>query len=107
MRNKRIAAKIEAALQRHNAKLSGTDLTPERKPVQRAENVQAIVDRRIAGERNWTLHEIAANEALSYKTVYRALKGKPGWLDYGTIRVTETLYRSWLTAVALGVSLDE
>ena len=54
------------------------------------------------------MEEIAERENIGYMTAYRALKGKPGWFAYGrTIRVTETLYRAWLTSVALGMSLDE
>jgi hypothetical protein len=41
-------------------------------------------------------------------TVYRTLKGKPGWFQYGrTIRVTDSLYRAWLASIQLGMSLDE
>ena len=71
-------------------------------------NAPQIVDKRIQGERNWTVKEIAGRENLGYMTVYRALKGKPGWLAYGgSLRVTDTLYRDWLTSVALGVPLAD
>lgn len=103
MRNKRTAARIEAALARQGIRSAES-------PVARIERVHSLVDRRMSGERNWTLKEIAEREHIDYVTIYRALKGKPGWFPYGrtgrTIRVTDTLYRAWLTSIALHMSLD-
>jgi hypothetical protein len=107
MRNKRIAARIEAALTHYRAPEHGA-AGPSKNPILELERVRYIVEQRIDGERNWKVEEIAERENLGYMTVYRALNGRPGWLRYGrTIRVTDTLYRAWLTAVGLGISLDE
>lgn len=107
VKNQRVAANIQAAVARHWAPSSGVAV-PSQTPIQNLAKVRSIVDKRIQGERNWKVEEIAEHENLGYMTVYRALKGKPGWLAYGrTIRVTESLYRAWLTAVALGMSLEE
>ena len=67
-----------------------------------------MVERHIEGERNWRITEIAERESVAYMTVHRALQGKAGWLLYGrAIRITDTLYRAWLTSIALQMSLDE
>ncbi len=107
MRNKATAARIQAALERGQARQNGSSV-PNREPVQHLERVRSIVDKRMQGERNWKINEIAERENLGYMTVYRALRGKPGWFSYGrTLRVTDTLYRAWLTSVALGMSLAD
>jgi hypothetical protein len=108
VRNQRIAANIKAALARHEAQRSGEVVAEN--ALQRLDKVQSIVDRRVAGERerNWKIREIADRENIDYMTVHRALKGRPGWSAYGrTIRVTDTLYRAWLTSIGLGIPLDE
>jgi hypothetical protein len=51
-----------------------------------------------ATETTWhNLKEIAAKHRVDYSTVWRQLKGKPGFNRFGrTIRVADFLYRSWL-----------
>lgn len=109
MRNKKIAARIQLALARNQPeKKASAAANPNESPFRQLENIRHIIDRRLDGERNWTLKEIARRENIGYSTVYRALKGKPGFLRYNdAIRVTDTLYRSWLTALASGLSFDE
>jgi hypothetical protein len=107
MRNRRIAAKIQAALERSQTPQNGEPNQIEN-ALPKLDKVRYIVDRRLEGERNWKVEEIVERENIGYMTVHRALKGRPGWLPYGrTIRVTDTLYRSWLTAIAIGMSLDD
>lgn len=107
MKNQRVAANIKAALARNETQGNGIAVRNETSPY-KLDKVRSIVDKRIQGERNWTVGEIADRENVGYMTVHRTLKGKPGWLAYGrTIRVTESLYRAWLTSVALGMSLDD
>jgi hypothetical protein len=107
MRNKRTAARIHAALERSRATEDGTEVRNHR-PGENIAKVRCIVDRRMNGERNWKIEEIAKRENVGYMTVYRALKGRPGWFSYGrTIRVTDTLYRAWLASIQFGVSLDQ
>jgi hypothetical protein len=105
MRNKKIEARIQAALERSRARQNGAEVP---KQVHQLDKVRCMVDRRINGERNWRIEEIADRENLSYMTVYRMLKGKPGWFQYGrAIRITDTLYRWWLASSQLAMSLDE
>ena len=107
MRNKKIAARIQAALERSQTPQHSATI-PNDRPTQKLAKIQSIVDGRVAGERNWKVDEIAKQENIGYMTVYRSLKGKPGWFAYGrTIRITEALYRNWLTAMGLHMSLDE
>ena len=62
-------------------------------------NTGVLVDDAIANPSAWTIKEIAERHRISYWTVYRQLKGKPGFLRFGgTIRVSESLYRSWLAS---------
>jgi hypothetical protein len=106
MRNKKISARIQAALERDHVRNNGI-ATRIQNSVQRLNDARSIVDRRLEGERHWKLKEIAARENVGYMTVHRALKGRPGWFAYGrTTRATDTLYRAWLTAIALGMPLD-
>jgi transposase-like protein len=53
----------------------------------------------MSGEREFSIEEIARKHGLTYHTVYRAVKGKPGYRVYGKKRgakVSESLYRSFL-----------
>jgi hypothetical protein len=107
MRNKKTAARIQAALERSRAR-EDTEEVPNQSASQKIEKLRCIVDRRMGGERNWKIGEIAERENLGYMTVYRALKGKPGWFSYGrTLRVTDTLYRAWLGSIQFGMSVDQ
>lgn len=48
-------------------------------------------------ERQHALGDIAERHGLSYWTVQRQLRGRPGYLQFGSaIRITESLYREWL-----------
>jgi len=60
---------------------------------------KALSDR-TATETTWHyLKEIAAKHRVDYSTVWRQLRGKPGFNRFGrTIRVADFLYRSWLDA---------
>ena len=73
MRNKKTAALIQAALERSRARQNGPEI-PNQTPVQKLDKVRCIVERRMNGERNWRIEEIAHRENLSYMTVYRTLK---------------------------------
>jgi hypothetical protein len=107
MRNNKIALRIQEVLAQHQLIPSGATSTRQTL-ILKLDRVRCIVDRRLDGERNWKVEEIAERENLGYMTVYRALRGRPGWFRYGrSIRVTDTLYRAWLTAVGLEISLDE
>ena len=65
-------------------------------------NLEVVVNQAIRDERSWTLQEIADRHGLSYWTVYRQLKGRPGWLPFcRTIGVSGSLYRSWIASIAL------
>ena len=109
IRNQRVAQKIAEALARHEAWKNGiaAPTTGTAEPLDRLTNVRPIVDALYAGERMWSLKEIAERHGIGYWTVYRALKGKPGFLPITRrqIRVTDTLYRSWLQSWALGIPL--
>jgi len=62
-------------------------------------NTQVLVDDVVLNPISWTIKEIASRHHLSYWTVYRALKGRAGWLVFGnTIRVSDSLYRSWVSS---------
>jgi hypothetical protein len=88
--------KIQAALARADA----ADECPS--PPVVSYDLEAVANQAIRDERSWTLREIAERHGLSYWTVYRQLKGKPGWLPFGrTIRVCDSLYRSWIGSIAL------
>lgn len=53
----------------------------------------------MSGEREFSIEEIARKHGLKYHTVYRAVKGRPGYRVYGQKRgakVSESLYRSFL-----------
>ena len=61
--------------------------------------INRAVDQAISGEREFSIEEIASKHGLTYHTVYRAVKGKPGYRVYGRKRgakVSESLYRSFL-----------
>jgi len=65
-------------------------------------DLNTVVNQAIVDERSWTVREIAERHGLSYWTVYRQLKGKPGWLPFGrAVRITDSLYRSWIKSIAL------
>jgi hypothetical protein len=81
MRNKKIAARIQAALERSQTPQHSATI-PNDSPTQKLAKIQCIVDGRVAGERNWKVDEIAKQENIGYMTVYRSLKGKPGWFAY-------------------------
>ena len=102
--------KIKLKIVQARAKSSGLGLPfpkPPETPVEKLNKVRCIVDALYAGEKTWSLKDIAERHELGYWTVYRALKGKPGWLPISArqIRVTDSLYRSWLQSWALGIPL--
>jgi hypothetical protein len=62
-----------------------------------SEDINRAVQEAISGEREFSIEEIASKHGLAYHTVYRAVKGKPGYRVYGKRRgakVSESLYRS-------------
>jgi hypothetical protein len=62
-------------------------------------DVDQAVEQAMSGEREFSIEEIARKHGLTYHTVYRAVKGKPGYRVYGKKRgakVSESLYRSFL-----------
>ena len=107
-KNQRVLQKIADALARHRA--GATDKTPVAgvtDPLERLNNVRPIVDALYAGEKTWRLREIAERHGIGYWTVYRALKGRPGWFPVTRrqILVSDALYRSWLQSWALQIPL--
>ena len=75
MRNKKIALRIQAALKRNQATQDGT-VKSSQDAIQKLDKVRFIVERRLDGERNWKLEEIAERENIGYMTIHRALKRK-------------------------------
>ena len=71
-------------------------------------DIDLIVDETINDPHSWEISEIAIRHHLSYWTVYRALKGKPGWLTFGrTVRISNALYRWYIKqAVMQGLSRE-
>jgi AraC-like DNA-binding protein len=68
------------------------------KPLVQLANIRCIVDSLKAGEKTWTIKEIAARHNLSDATVYREFRGKLGCFKYrAKWVVTDTLYTQWLT----------
>jgi len=66
--------------------------------VQPADLKQAI-EEAMYGGREFSIDEIARKHGVTYHTVYRAVKGKPGYRVYGKKRgakVSEALYRAFL-----------
>ena len=62
-------------------------------------DLNEAVEQAISGEREFSIEEIANKHGLTYHTVYRALKGKPGYRVYGkkrSAKVTESLYRAFV-----------
>jgi hypothetical protein len=62
-------------------------------------DVNQAIEQAMSGEREFSIEEIACKHGLTYHTVYRAVKGKPGYRVYGKKRgakVSESLYRSFL-----------
>jgi hypothetical protein len=41
------------------------------------------IEQALSGEREFSIEEIARKHGLTYHTVYRAVKGKPGYRVYG------------------------
>jgi hypothetical protein len=109
--NKVIRAKIQLALANKDEGLEDASTHARKGPSKSTAsyNVDAIVDETINAGKSWKVSEIAAQHSLSYWTVYRALKGKPGWLPFGrTIRVSNALYRSWIeSTVRSGLNSSE
>lgn len=82
---------IQEALARVKGKQTGVIPFPDI-----AEAVERAVT---SGEHEYTIKEIADNHKVNYHTVYRYVKGKPGYRVYGKrrgVRVTASLYRSFL-----------
>jgi hypothetical protein len=102
---KKIKLKMEAA----RARTAGVfpSLQATHNPLEQLNKVRSIVDALYAGEKTWDIKTIAERHELGYWTVYRALKGRPGWLPITRrqVRVTDSLYRSWLQSWALGIPL--
>jgi transposase-like protein len=64
-----------------------------------SEDINQAVQEAMSGEREFSIEEIASQHGLTYHTVYRAVKGKPGYRVYGKRRgakVSASLYRSFL-----------
>jgi transposase-like protein len=64
-----------------------------------SEDINQAVQEAMSGEREFSIEEIASKHGLTYHTVYRAVKGKPGYRVYGKRRgakVSASLYRSFL-----------
>lgn len=62
-------------------------------------DIHETVEQAICGEREFSIEEIAKRHGLTYHTVYRAVKGRPGYRVYGKRRgakVTESPYRAFL-----------
>ncbi|HEX4228163.1 MAG TPA: hypothetical protein VHZ07_05805 [Bryobacteraceae bacterium] len=62
-------------------------------------DLRQAVEQAMSGEREFSIEEIAKRHGLTYYTVYRAVKGKPGYRVYGKRRgakVSESLYRAFL-----------
>jgi hypothetical protein len=62
-------------------------------------DINQAVEQAMSGEREFSIEEIAGKHGLTYHTVYRVVKGKPGYRVYGTRRgakISESLYRSFL-----------
>ena len=62
-------------------------------------DLNQAVEQAMSGEREFSIEEIARKHGLTYHTVYRAVRGKPGYRVYGKRRgakVSESLYRSFL-----------
>ena len=56
-----------------------------------------VVDEVLAEEKFWEVGDIAARHGLNYSTVWRHLKGKPGWIRHGrVIRITDALYKAYI-----------
>jgi len=66
------------------------------------DNLDGIVDQVMREKRWWKIREIAAKHNLSYWTVYRQFKGKPGCVPFGrTWRVPDSAYRDWIRSTVL------
>jgi hypothetical protein len=62
-------------------------------------DINEAIEQALSGEREFSIEEIARKHGVTYHTVYRAVKGKPGYRVYGKrrgARVSEALYRSFL-----------
>ena len=91
--NRRIKAKIEAALGAGDGKAQSVEAPAK---VHLA-TVHCIVDRLKAGENILTVKEIATRHKLSLSTIYRQFEGKLGCFKIGRKWcVTDSLYTQWL-----------
>ena len=81
-----------------NAALAARSMAPvEAQRLPSAPDRRAIVEGVLASEKFWDVHEIASRLHLDYTSVYRALKGRPGWLRFGrAIRITDELYQQFI-----------
>ena len=107
-RNQRVAQKIAEALARRNGPADKPAAIGATKPFERYNRALLIVERICDGEKLWSLKEIEQQTGIGYWTIYRALRGKPGFLDITNRqkRVTDSLYRSWIQSWVLGIPLD-
>jgi hypothetical protein len=96
---KSIAKLLEEGRLREQARIniSFGAMTAVQEPLPSPVNLNVLVDQ-AATEMTWhKLKEIAQKHRVDYSTVWRQLKGKPGFNRSGrTIRVADFLYRSWL-----------
>jgi hypothetical protein len=84
-----VRRRIEQALARTRGELVSSSIP----------DLNQAVEQAMSGEREFSIEEIASKHGLTYHTVYRAVKGKPGYRVYGKKRgakVSESLYRSFL-----------
>ena len=67
----------------------------------------AIADRIVAGEKSYTLKEVADICCMHPTTAMRCLRGKPGFLQFsarGSVLITESLLKQFIAeAVARGL----
>jgi hypothetical protein len=107
IRNQRVAENIARALALKNGPAGKPTTMNATEPQERLNTARPIVDRIYAGEKLWSLRVIAERHGIGYWTVYRELQGKPGFLTIGRrqIRVTDSLYKSWIQSWVLGIPL--
>ena len=98
MVNRRVRANIQAALLR----AKGLPTVEPVKPSAQLESVRCIVESLKAGERTYTIKELADKHGLDVSTIYRQFRGRLGCFRVGKKwLVTDTAYTAWLTEIVV------
>jgi hypothetical protein len=94
-----IRKKIQDALMKHSQRDLGMKESPQPGPRDVTFDVEVMVNDLItrSSEKQWEITEIAVRHSADYHTIRKQFKGRPGYLQWGgLIRITDTLYRTWL-----------